>query len=205
MSVLVLSPFATFVAIFALGFSVSLIGDACHVSSGTTEYLWSGVPNIWRSGVWFPFLVGASVVGAARAGIAAQLPTRRRTRQDLMLAVAAVLALYAFTAMLRGTPTEVAITSCGGIAVVIWRWWDPSRATLVVALATAVVGPLAEILLVAVGAARYASDSRGLFGVAPWLPCLYFAAGAVASGLWKVIERDGASEEPVAPASSPQR
>jgi hypothetical protein len=45
--------------------------------------------------------------------------------------------------------------------------------------------------IMAVGAARYASDSSSLGGVAPWLPCLYFGAGAVASGLWSVVARDG--------------
>jgi hypothetical protein len=188
----VLSPFATGAAVFALGFVVSLAGDACHVSSGTTEYLWPSVPNIWRSGAWFPFLVGAAIVGAARAGVRAQLPSLRRTRGDLVLGVAAVLALYALTATLRGTPSEVAVTLCGAIAVVIWRWWDPSRAALLVALGAALLGPLFEIAIMASGAARYASDSSSLFGVAPWLPCLYFAAGSVASGLWKVIQRDGA-------------
>jgi hypothetical protein len=187
----VLSPLATGAAVFALGFAVSLVGDACHVSSGTTEYLWPSVPNIWLSGAWFPFLVGAAVFGAARSGLRAQLPFVRRTRQDLLLAVAAVLALYALTATLRGTPTEVAITLCGAIAVVIWRWWDPSLATLAVALGASVLGPLGEIGIMASGAARYATDSNSLFGVAPWLPCLYFAAGSVASGLWKVVQGEG--------------
>ena len=42
----------------------------------------------------------------------------------------------------------------------------------------------------AIGAASYADDADGLGGVAPWLPCLYFAAG-VAAGLWAAIARDG--------------
>lgn len=190
-SAVTLSPLATLSAVFALGFGTSLVGDACHVSSGTTEYLWSGVPELWRSGVWFPFLVGTAIVGAARSGVRAQLPACKRTRHDLPLAVAAVLALYALTATLRGTPTTVAVTLCSAIAVVIWRWWDPSTGALAIAVGAAVVGPLAEIGIVAIGAARYASDSSSLFGVAPWLPSLYFAAGSVASGLWRVIERDG--------------
>ena len=41
------------------------------------------------------------------------------------------------------------------------------------------------------GAARYAADSDGLLGVAAWLPCLYFAAGAVASGLWAALRGPG--------------
>ena len=55
------------------------------------------------------------------------------------------------------------------------------------ATAAAVAGPLAEIVLVSAGAASYAPDSDGLGGVAPWLQGLYFAAGAVASGLWSAV------------------
>jgi hypothetical protein len=50
----------------------------------------------------------------------------------------------------------------------------------------AALGPLAEIVLVELGAASYADDA--LFGVALWRPCLYFGAGAVASGLWVALD-----------------
>lgn len=185
-----LSPLATGLAIFAIGFAASLAGDACHVTSGTTTYLWPGVPTLWQSGVWFPFVVGASVLGAARSGIGAGLPKRPRRRLDVVTGIAAVLALYALTATMRGQPSTVAIVLCGAVAVVIWAWWDPSFGALCIALAAAVLGPLAEIGIVTVGAARYAEDSSSLGGVAPWLPCLYFGAGAVASGLWRVIADD---------------
>lgn len=186
-----LSPGVTSAAIFSLGWLVSLAGDACHVASGTTMYLWPAVPNIWRSAAWFPFLVGASVLGAARAGAAQQLPTRKRTRVDVLTGTSLVLGLYALTAVLRGQPMVVSVTLCSAIALAIWTWWDASVAALSVALSAAVLGPLAEIAIAALGASRYASDADGLWGVAPWLPALYFAAGAVASGLWRVIEQDG--------------
>ncbi|MEY4512851.1 MAG: hypothetical protein RLZZ450_4973 [Pseudomonadota bacterium] len=185
-----LSPLVTGLAIFAIGFAASLAGDACHVTSGTTTYLWKGVPTLWQSGLWFPFLVGAAVLGAARSGIRAGLPKRSRRRLDVVTGIAAVLALYVLTATMRGQPVTVAVVLCGAAAVVIWAWWDPSLGALCIALAAAVLGPLAEIGVMAVGAARYASDSSSLGGVAPWLPCLYFAAGAVASGLWRVIACD---------------
>ena len=186
-----LSPLATGLVIFALGFSASLAGDACHVTSGTTMYLWPGVPKLWHSALWFPFLVGGAVLGVARAGIAAALPGRPRTRLDALAGSAAVLALYALTASLRGQPSTVSVLLCGAVAVLIWAWWDPSRGALVLALAASVLGPLAEIGIVALGASRYAADASALAGVAPWLPCLYFGAGAVASGLWRVIMHDG--------------
>ena len=104
-----------------------------------------------------------------------------------------MLALYALTAALRGEPTTVSVVLTAAIAVVIWSWWDPSPRALAVAAAAAVLGPLAEIAIVAAGASSYASDADELGGVAPWLPSIYFAAGAVASGLWAAVERDGRS------------
>jgi hypothetical protein len=176
-------------AIAALGLVVALAGDACHVASGTTRYEWHGVPEIWRSRAWFPLLVAGAVLLAAWMGRRADLPGRDRDGRDVVLGTAAVLALYALTAALRGQPATVSVVLCGALAVGIWAWWDTSPSAFVIAAGAAVAGPLAEIVLVSVDAASYAPDSDGLAGVAPWLPCLYFAAGAVASGLWVPIER----------------
>jgi hypothetical protein len=188
-----LGPAATAAAIAALGFVVGLAGDATHVASGTTHYEWSGVPTIWRSAIWFPVLLsGAVLAGAWIAERAGTRPARVRGRTDAISGAALVLGLYAVTAALRGKPTTVSVVLTGALAVAIWSWWDPSPGALVVAVGAAIAGPLAEIGIVALGAASYANDADGLGGVAPWLPCLYFAAGAVASRLWATIARDGA-------------
>ena len=183
-------PTAALIAL--LGFGVGLAGDACHVASGTTEYEWSGVPSIWRSAIWFPFLVSAAVLGAAWLGERGGWPAVRvRGRADVVTGAAIVLALYALTAALRGEPITVSVVLTGALAVAIWSWWDPSRGALMVAIGAAIAGPLVEMAIVGAGAANYADDSDSLGGVAPWLPCLYFAAGAVASRLWAAIARDG--------------
>jgi hypothetical protein len=185
-----LGPAATAAAVAGVGFVVGLAGDACHVASGTTRYEWSGVPEVWNSQVWFPFLVAGAVLAAAWSAERAGLPAvRRRGRIDAVTGAAVVLALYALTALLRDVPATVSVVLTGAIALAIWSWWDPSPGAFVVAAVAAVLGPAAEILLVAVDAASYADD--GLAGVAPWLPCLYFAAGSVAAGLWAAIARDG--------------
>jgi hypothetical protein len=171
------------VVVFLLGFGIGLAGDACHVASGTTAYDWDGVPGLWKSAIWFPFLVGFAVLGAAEVGHRAGLPVRGRTRSDVVVAAAAVLGLYAFTATLRGQSATVSVVLCGAIAVAIWSWWDPSPRAFMIAAGATVLGPVAEMLVSAAGAAHYANDSDSLAGVAPWLPCLYFAAGAVASGV----------------------
>jgi hypothetical protein len=190
-----LSAPATAAVIAAMGFVVALAGDACHVASHTTVYLWSGVPTVWRSAIWFPVLVPAAVVAAAWASDrAGTRPARRRGRTDALLGASLVLALYALTALLRHQPTTVSVLLTGALAVAVWCWWDPSPGALAVACGAAVAGPLAEIAIVAAGAARYQAGADGLAGVAPWLPCLYFAAGAVASRLWAAVARDGAPQ-----------
>jgi hypothetical protein len=57
--------------IVAIGFAVSLLGDACHVTSGTTRYLWDGVPELFHSAIWFPFVVAGGVLGLGAAEYAA--------------------------------------------------------------------------------------------------------------------------------------
>jgi hypothetical protein len=181
---------ATLAIVATIGLVIGLAGDACHVAAGTTRYEWDGVPTIWRSAIWFPLLVSAAVVGAAwlaeRTGLSAAR-RRTRTRTEVIAGAAAVLGLYALTAALRGEPTTVSVILTGAVAVLVWSWWDPSPAALAVAVVAAIAGPLAEIGVVATGASSYADDSDGLAGVAPWLPCLYFAAGAVASQLWRAV------------------
>lgn len=185
-----MSARSTALVIAVLGFAIGLAGDACHVASGTTTYEWDALPLIWKSRAWFPFLVAGAVTGgawlAARAGLPA---TRDRGRPDVILGAALVLALYALTAELRHEPFTVSVVLTGSLALAIWAWWDPSPGAFAVAAAAAVLGPVTEMIVVALDAAHYAPDADDLGGVAPWLPCLYFAAGAVTSGLWRAVQR----------------
>jgi hypothetical protein len=183
----------TIATILLLGAAVALAGDACHVASGTTHYKWD-VPAIWRSAFWFPILVAAGVLVLAITGrdLAPRFPaTRARTRVDVLPAAAAVLALYALTAVVHDQPDTVSVVLTGAVAVVLWGVWDPSPGAALGGAVAAVTGPLAEIAIVALGAAAYGPDSDQLAGVAPWLPCLYFAAGAVAFRLWNALQTPG--------------
>ena len=183
-----LSEGRTAVAILVLALIVGLAGDACHVAAGTTTYEWDGVPVVWKSAIWFPVALSTSVLAAAWLSERAGTPAvRTRTRTDAVAGAAVVLALYAVTALLNDTPATVSVVLVGAIAVAVWAWWDPSPGALAVAAGAAVLGPLAEIAVVAAGAASYADPVDGLAGVAPWLPCLYFAAGAVAARLWSAL------------------
>ncbi len=174
--------------ITVLALVVGLAGDACHVAAGTTSYEWDGVPTVGRSAIWFPVALAGAVLAAAwlseRAGTSA---ARTRTRADAVAGAAVVLALYAVTALLNDTPATVSVVLVGAVAVAVWAWWDPSPGALAVAVAAALLGPLAEVAVVSLGASAYGERVDGLAGVAPWLPCLYFAAGAVAARLWPAL------------------
>jgi len=187
-----LSAGRTAAAILVLALVVGLAGDACHVAAGTTRYEWDGIPTLWKSAIWFPVALSGAVLAAAwlseRAGTQA---VRVRSRADAVAGAAVVLALYAVTALLNDVPTTVSVVLVGSIAVAVWAWWDPSPGALAVAAGAAVLGPLAEIAVVAAGASSYGDPVDGLAGVAPWLPCLYFAAGAVAARLWSAIADPG--------------
>jgi uncharacterized membrane protein len=54
----------------------------------------------------------------------------------------------------------------------------------------AIGGPIVEAVLAGVGVFRYADDSDAPFGVAPWLPALYFAFGVVVAALAEIAAKD---------------
>jgi hypothetical protein len=150
------------------------------------------MPTVWKSAIWFPFAVGLAVLGGAWLGARSAPPARRRrTLIDVPAGAGAVLALYALTAVLRHQPMTVSVVLTGALAVLIWAWWDPSPGALAFAVVAAVVGPLAEIAVNNSALAHYAPDTDGLFGVAPWLPSIYFAAGAVTCRLWSALQTPG--------------
>lgn len=172
---------------FGIGAVVGLLGDACHVASGTTVYAASAWPNLGLSPIWFVLVVGGSVAGVAQLGRRFGLPSRPRTRAHLATAIAAGLALYALTATLREQTPLVSVVLIGAIALAFWFAWDPSPKCLALGLACAVAGPIAEISLVHAGLYHYVPGSDALYGVAAWLPCLQFALGVVASGLLRPL------------------
>ena len=92
-----------------------------------------------------------------------------------------MLGLYLLTSALRSQMAVGSVTVVGGVALAVWYAWDRSARCFWVSVVCAVLASTAEMALVAGGVYSYADDA--LFGVAPWLPCFFFAAGAVASGV----------------------
>jgi hypothetical protein len=189
------------VVLFAIGAVGGLIGDAAHVQTGATTYLSDAFPFVWESALWFPVAVGLATVatGVVRVLLAPirQIPgitnDGDRLREGAM-AIASVLAIYAVTAIVSDEPEGPATTLTIMLAVLCVARFASGPAALVCAASAAVLGPVAEIVLVELDAARYGPSADGLFGVAVWLVPLYFAFGAVVSRLTELLVGRTAAE-----------
>jgi hypothetical protein len=109
--------------------------------------------------------------------------------------VAAVVGIYVTTALVHTAPAVPVNLLIYSFAAITWcvlgdRW------SALCGVVAAVVGPVVEAGIAAAGLARYAEDSDALFGVAPWLPALYFAFGVVVSLLAEIatLNVDSASK-----------
>lgn len=173
--------------LFAIGAAGGLVGDAAHVQSGTTTYLDDSVPFIWESALWFPIAVGLATasIGELRLRLG---PARPAFDPRIgIAAIAAVLALYAITALVHDQPELPGTMLVAGIAILIGFWLDGGRPALICAALAAIIGPAVEIALVEADLAAYADTADGLVGVALWLPALYFAFGYVAARLAELL------------------
>jgi hypothetical protein len=174
-------------ALFALGAAGGLIGDEGHVESGTTRYLSHALPFIWKSQLWFPLLVGGATCAVAELRLALAPPRVEGGFRDGAAAIAAIVGLYALTALVRHDALGPATSLCYALAALTaWQFAD-GRAALICGAAAAIIGPAAEIVLAAAGVSEYAEGIDSLLGVPPWLPALYFAFGVVAARLGELF------------------
>lgn len=175
-------------SLFAIGAVGGLIGDMCHVESGTTVYLEDPLPYVWKSQLWFPFMVGAgtAALGWIRVRLSGGEPGPARDSDWLRraaLMIGAVIGLYALTAVMRGEPQPAAIVLVYALALVIAAAFATGPGDLVCACLAALFGVGTEIVLAAADTFAYASDIGRFAGVATWLPGLYLAYGVVAGQL----------------------
>ena len=173
--------------LFFVGAAGGLVGDAGHVQAGTTTYLDDATPFVWESALWFPILVGLATASLGELRLRLGPPRPGFDARVGIGAVAAVLALYAVTALIYDEPEGPGTTLVVMLAVLIAAWLGGGRPALVCGLAAAVVGPAAEVLIVELELAEYAPSADSLFGVPLWLPALYFAFGFVVARLTEIL------------------
>jgi hypothetical protein len=173
--------------LFGVGAAGGLIGDAGHVQAGTTMYLDDDTPFVWESALWFPVLVGLATASLGELRLRLGPPRPGFDVRVAVAAIAAVLALYALTAVVYDEPEQPGTVLVLGIAVLIAFWLDGGRPAIICGLVAAIAGPVAEIVIVELDLAAYSPYADGLFGVALWLPALYFAFGFVAARLAELL------------------
>ena len=182
-------------ALFAIGAIGGLIGDMCHVVSGTTVYLEDPLPYIWKSQLWFPLMVGGGTAAlgwiGVRFGATAAGPELDDPRREAAAMIASVLGLYALTAIVRGEPSAVGIVLCYSVAGLICARFARDRVDWLCAGLATVFGVGTEMVLSAAGVFEYAGDIEQIIGVAAWLPALYLAYGVVAARLGVLLAGTG--------------
>jgi hypothetical protein len=173
--------------LFGIGAVGGLIGDACHVAAGTTTYLDETFPFIWKSQLWFPIAVGLATVATGELRLRLGPVRPGHNPVEAAAAIASVIGLYALTAIVTGEEPLAATVLIWAGAILIAARFGGGIPALVCAALAAVLGPLAEVLIVEAELAMYAPEADGLLGVAEWLPALYFAFGVVAARLAELI------------------
>ena len=167
-----------------LGGTLGVAMDVMHVASGTISYRepWISGVAIWTIPL---FTTAAVALGlgpvllehllAARGVLTLPPPPSRSRSAAAMLAF---VSAYLTSCVLRGAVAARVLTAIASLA-----WWLVDRRP--VGIAHAVVagaaGAAFEIALVSLGA--FTHHDRGLFGVAVWLPSLYFSASIATSAL----------------------
>lgn len=178
-------------SLFAIGAAGGLIGDMCHVQSGTTVYLDDVLPYVWESQLWFPLMVGSGTAALGWIGLALGARATEAEREDPFregaAMIAAVVGLYALTALVRGEPASAGIVLCWALAALTCARFARGRAEIACALLAMAFGVGTEIALSEAGVFAYADDIEQIAGVAAWLPALYLAYGVVASRLGVIL------------------
>jgi uncharacterized membrane protein len=100
------------------------------------------------------------------------------TTRHGLAGAAAVIGIYVVTALEHSAPAVPVTVLIIALAVITWCVIGDGPGAVCGVLA-AIGGPIVEAVLAGAGVFRYADDSDSLFGVAPWLPALYFAFGVV--------------------------
>ena len=170
--------------VFLCGATLAPIGDHFHVARGVTRYHTDFGP-IWfgNSPLWFVVLVASFLAAVAvLQGLAARARGPGSSARVFLspLWVAALYLTTSFYPWRDGGSLELLMSAA---AVATWWALDRSARGLAFGVAAAVFATAFEWLLVQLGVFEYLPGSDELFGVAPWLLPLYFAASAAIGGV----------------------
>ena len=197
------APTAQWLASLALaGAALGPVCDNFHSAAGVLGYTkyqialgpapdWWGGGHLFQTAYWVPplFALAALIIGGIDAGVSSQRPPppelEKPSGRRVAGAVAAFVALYAFSALLAtglAPPTEAIVL--WPLALLLWKACDPTLASFVAGAATAVGGPAIEVALLGGGGLfaepfghLYAYGRPDVLGVESWILPVYFAGG----------------------------
>ena len=180
--------FGRVVLLFAFGAVVGSGLDALHTHSGTTLY---ASPWFFEMSVWTPLIFGLAGLSVGLSyplaeRLTGRRPGRRLSWTEVGAGFAVFAALYAMSGYLPVSNAAKLVVLLVGAAV-LFGWLARTALAFVLAVLTAVVGPLVEAALVHAGLFGYREPD--VLGFAMWLPALY-ASGSIAFGAvgYKVTE-----------------
>lgn len=170
----------TAIIIFLLGFFLAPIGDMVHVATGTTSYPttyawyllgipWWVFPFFGFSGVWLAFGNHFTETKFFKR----KIKLGETSAIYAYFGVVLFLVCYILSGLLQGSPL-LANLVLGSLGIIFWYSLDRTFSGLLIGLITALIGTSVEIFLVHNQVFSYLPPNTSLFGVATWLPWLYF-------------------------------
>lgn len=186
--------------IFLLGFFLAPIGDMMHVATGTTSY-----PNtygLYLFGIpwWvFPFFGISGVLLAFGNDLMDTKLFGRKIRKGETTAFYAYfgVTLFLISYILSGLLKDNLILAhliLGTLGITFWYFLDRTLPGILIGLYTMVIGTSVEIFLVHNKVFSYMPPDTFLFGVASWLPWLYFTLAIGLGNFLRYQERTKSSE-----------
>lgn len=183
--------------IFAVGFILGPIGDYSHVMTQTTAYPGGDGPYFFGLPFWVPFLFGcaALAVGLSHPAFDKRIGPRQdrpgtksigRVMGGLLIFLGAYC-LSGFLPVDKGLHNDLLLAL---IAIATWAILDWTWQGIVLGTLTAIAGTLTEIILVHLKIFSYLPGRNNLFGVASWLPWLYFTASVTVGNLGRFLSRE---------------
>jgi hypothetical protein len=177
--------------LFAIGAAGGLVGDAGNVQAGVTQYGPNDLgpaTDIWNSRWWFPVLVGLGTVSVGVMRLRLGEVRAHRDPRIAIGAIAAVMAIYAVSSAAFDSPNDsiAKVALCAAIAALLASM-IADRPGVTCGLLAAAAGPLVEVAIVHCDLSSYDRFNDGYFGVALWLPPLYFAFGVTVARITELI------------------
>jgi hypothetical protein len=158
----------TIVILACVGATLGVLLDAIHSHFGATTYT---DPIFAKTAWWVPLLFAS----AYTAGIARPIIDREPIMPPWKPALGMGLFVVAYALTVAPLDLSSRVALLIAIFATGFRFCDPSRTALIVAMGGGFIGPVLESILVRAG--TFVHHEAHIAGVPVWLPVLYMNAG----------------------------